>query len=112
MSSAAARTCRAVPTSFVGGEGLLDEIAEQLRLGSLVTLTGTGGVGKTRAAIEFGLRHLADFDDGVFLVDLAPVADSGAVVGTLASACRWWRSASGRCSTRSWIGSAIAVCCW
>ena len=52
----------------------------------MVTLTGTGGVGKTRAAIEFGHRHLAEFDHGVFFVDLAPVSDTGAVVGALASA--------------------------
>ena len=72
-------------TPFIGGDGLLEEIAEQLRVGSVVTLTGTGGVGKTRAAIEFGHRHLADFDHGVFFVDLAPVSDTGAVVGAVAS---------------------------
>ena len=73
------------PTPFVGGDGLLDAIAEQLRIGSLVTLTGTGGVGKTRAAIEYGHRHLTDFDQGVFFVDLAPVADTGAVLGAVAA---------------------------
>jgi predicted ATPase/class 3 adenylate cyclase len=72
-------------TPFIGGEGLLDAIAEQLSAASVVTLTGTGGVGKTRAAIEFGQVHLADFDQGVFFVDLAPVSDTGAVVGALAS---------------------------
>ena len=71
-------------TPFIGGEGLLETIAEHLRAGSLVTLTGTGGVGKTRAAIEFGHRHLADFEQGVFFVDLAPVSDTGAVVGAVA----------------------------
>ena len=74
-----------MPTSFVDSEELLEEIADQLRLGNVVTLTGTGGVGKTRAAIEFGHRHLADFDEGVFFVDLAPVSDTGAVVGAVAS---------------------------
>ena len=72
-------------TPFIGGDGLLEEIAEQFRAGSVVTLTGTGGVGKTRAAIEYGHRHLADFDQGVFFVDLAPVSDTGAVVGAVAS---------------------------
>ena len=72
-------------TPFIGGEDLLESIAEQFRAANLVTLTGTGGVGKTRAAIEFGHRHLAEFDQGVFFVDLAPVADTGAVVGAIAS---------------------------
>ena len=72
-------------TQFIGGAGLLEAIAEQLRVSSVVTLTGTGGVGKTRAAIEFGHRHLADFDQGVFFVDLAPVSTTEAVVGAVAS---------------------------
>ena len=72
-------------TPFIGGEDLLESIAEQFRAANLVTLTGTGGVGKTRAAIEFGHRHLAEFDQGVFFVDLAPVSDTGAVVGAMAS---------------------------
>jgi predicted ATPase len=72
-------------TPFIGGEGLLEDIAEQLRAANLVTLTGTGGVGKTRAAIEFGQRHMDDFEQGVFFVDLAPVSDTGAVVGAVAS---------------------------
>jgi predicted ATPase/class 3 adenylate cyclase len=72
-------------TPFIGGEGLLDAIAEQLAAASLVTLTGTGGVGKTRAALEFGHVHLVDFDQGVFFVDLAPVSDTGAVVGAVAA---------------------------
>jgi predicted ATPase/class 3 adenylate cyclase len=72
-------------TPFIGGEALLETIAEQLRIGSVLTLTGTGGVGKTRAALEFGHRHLADFDQGVFFIDLAPVSDTGAVVGAVAS---------------------------
>src|SRR6478735_8902095 len=72
-------------TSFFGGGDLLDEIADQFQVGSVVTLTGTGGVGKTRAAIEFGHRHLVKFDQGVFFVDLASVFDSGAVVGAVAA---------------------------
>ena len=72
-------------TPFFGGEGCWTRSLSNFGSGSLVTLTGTGGVGKTRAAIEFGHRHLADFDQGVFFVDLAPVSDTGAVVGAVAS---------------------------
>ena len=74
-----------IPTPFIGGERLLEEIAEQLRVSNVVTLTGTGGVGKTRAAIEFGHRHVAEFDRGVFFVDLAPVSNTGAVIDAVAS---------------------------
>ena len=72
-------------TQYVGGDVILEEIADQLRLGSVVTLTGTGGVGKTRAATEFCRRQFAEFPDGVYFVDLAPIADADAVVGALAS---------------------------
>jgi predicted ATPase/class 3 adenylate cyclase len=72
-------------TPFIGGEALLETVAELLLSGNVVTLTGTGGVGKTRAAIEFGRRHLEDFDQGVFFIDLAPVSDTGAVVGAVVS---------------------------
>ena len=73
-------------TAFFGGERLVEEIAEQLGLGRVVTLTGTGGVGKTRAATEFCHQQLAAFPAGVFFVDFAPISDGTAVVGALASA--------------------------
>jgi hypothetical protein len=74
-----------IRTPFVGGDRLLEAIGEHLDAANLVTLTGTGGVGKTRAAIEYGLSRLDDFDQGVFFVDLAPVSDTGAVIGAIAS---------------------------
>lgn len=46
----------------------------------LLTLTGAGGVGKTRLAIELGRRLLPEFDDGVWFVDLSVVADPGLLV--------------------------------
>jgi predicted ATPase/class 3 adenylate cyclase len=66
-------------TSFVGREA---EIAETIRLLSdhrLVTLTGTGGTGKTRLALAAGAEVLSSFQDGVFLVELASLVDSGQV---------------------------------
>ncbi|MEP6559882.1 MAG: AAA family ATPase, partial [Nakamurella sp.] len=52
---------------------------------SMVTLTGVGGVGKTRLAIEVGAELAGEFDDGVWLVELAGVGDPGAVPAALAT---------------------------
>jgi predicted ATPase len=62
-------------TSFVGRS---DEIAETIRLlgeHRLVTLTGPGGTGKTRLALEVAAELLPSFSDGAFFVDLAPIVD-------------------------------------
>ena len=45
----------------------------------LVTLTGTGGAGRTRLAAELGARVVGRFPDGVWLAELAGVADPGLV---------------------------------
>src|SRR5438876_2074851 len=50
----------------------------------LVTLTGTGGIGKTRLALQVATDLLADFADGVCFVSLAPVSDADLVVATIA----------------------------
>jgi predicted ATPase/class 3 adenylate cyclase len=72
-------------TVFVGGEPLLASIEEQSAAAALVTLTGTGGVGKTRAAIEYASRHMDRFPHGVYFVDLAPITETDAVVGAITS---------------------------
>jgi predicted ATPase/DNA-binding SARP family transcriptional activator len=63
-------------TSFVGRAEELAEVEALLGEGRLVTLTGVGGVGKTRLALEAGARLLPDFADGVFWCDLSGVADA------------------------------------
>jgi predicted ATPase/DNA-binding winged helix-turn-helix (wHTH) protein/Tfp pilus assembly protein PilF len=63
-------------TSFVGREAELEEVRAALSGSRLVTLIGAGGVGKTRLAIESAARAIDDFSDGVWLVELAPHADS------------------------------------
>ncbi len=62
-------------SSFVGRERELAEIAALLRDHRLVTIIGAGGVGKSRVALRIGSDLLDGFPDGVWLVDLAPMAD-------------------------------------
>lgn len=50
----------------------------------LVTLTGPGGTGKTRLSLEVGAQMLGDFEDGVFLVALAPITDPSLVASAIA----------------------------
>jgi predicted ATPase/class 3 adenylate cyclase/Tfp pilus assembly protein PilF len=52
----------------------------------VVTLTGPGGVGKTRVALAAGTEALHSFDDGVFFIDLSALADPALVVGAIATA--------------------------
>ncbi len=49
-----------------------------------LTLTGTGGVGKTRLALQVATGLLADFPDGVSFVSLAPISDPDLVISTIA----------------------------
>jgi predicted ATPase/DNA-binding SARP family transcriptional activator len=75
-------------TSFVGRDQEISRIAAALRGGPLVTLTGVGGVGKSRLAVQVAGRERARFPDGVWLCELAPVADGGAVSHAVAAALR------------------------
>jgi len=70
-------------TSLIGRSEELATLKEQLKSHRLVTLTGAGGIGKTRLAIETGLQALSSYPDGVWLVDLAPIRDG--VVAALVS---------------------------
>lgn len=60
-------------TSFVGRQAQLGELRDIVTANRLVTLTGAGGAGKTRLAVESAARVAADFSDGVWYVDLAPI---------------------------------------
>jgi len=73
-------------TTFVGREAELAEIAQRLGGARLVTLTGVGGVGKTRLAIEAARRATRDNPGGAIFVDLAPATDGGAVRRTVTKA--------------------------
>lgn len=65
------------PTSFVGRDGALAEIAELLASERLLTLTGAAGVGKTRLATEYAAGHAACHEDEVRVVDLDNGTDTG-----------------------------------
>jgi predicted ATPase/DNA-binding CsgD family transcriptional regulator len=70
-----AATLPAPLTSFVGREREAAEVRRLLDETRLLTLTGTGGVGKTRLALEVATRSAGQYRDGAWLVELAPVAD-------------------------------------
>jgi predicted ATPase/class 3 adenylate cyclase/DNA-binding CsgD family transcriptional regulator len=62
-------------TSFVGREAEIDDLRQILADNRLVTLTGAGGVGKTRLAVQVAAQTAGGFGGGVWLVDLAPITD-------------------------------------
>src|SRR6202158_3930413 len=73
-------------TTFVGRDVVLTQLRELLAENRLVTLTGAGGVGKTRLAIQVAAQAADEFGDGVWYVDLAPITDPELVAGTVARA--------------------------
>ena len=73
-------------TSFVGRQAEMKGIREALADNRLVTLTGAGGAGKTRLAVQVAAEVATDFADGVWYVDLAPITDPEVVPVTVARA--------------------------
>src|SRR5437879_4530768 len=73
-------------TSFIGREHDIAEVQRLLEDARLMTLTGVGGAGKTRLALEVASRLLGLYPDGVWLVELAAVTDREAVPQAMAAA--------------------------
>ena len=71
-------------TSFIGREKEITEVRGAISGNRLVTLTGPGGSGKTRLALEVASEMIEQFPDGVFFAALAPITDSGLVASTVA----------------------------
>jgi predicted ATPase/class 3 adenylate cyclase len=74
-------------TSFVGRSKEIEQIKKHVEQYRLVTLTGSGGIGKTRLALQVASELLPDFPEGVWLLELAPLSDPAlvpqAIVNTL-----------------------------
>lgn len=86
VSPAEVRNLPASLSSFIGREREIAEVEKLLAADRLVTLTGAGGCGKTRLALEVAARKLELFADGVWFVDLAPLSDPQLVGQTVAHA--------------------------
>ncbi len=72
-------------TSFVGRKRDVTEVKERLRGPGLLTLTGAGGSGKTRLALQAAGELLHDYPDGVFFVELSPITDPQLVPSSIAA---------------------------
>lgn len=72
-------------TSLIGRESDVSEIEAAVKTHRLVTLTGVGGVGKTRMALEVAARIADEFPDGVWVFELATVTDPAAVPDAVAA---------------------------
>ena len=76
---------RPATTTLIGRESEIGEVAASVKAHRLVTLTGVGGVGKTRLALEVAARLADEFPDGVWVFELAAVTDPAAVPDAVAA---------------------------
>src|SRR5215471_8338356 len=85
--SMAARTNLPAPTAdLIGRDDEIGEVIDLVADHRFVTLTGAGGIGKTRLAVEVARRLLPRFADGVWIAELAPLSDPRVVPVTVAAA--------------------------
>src|SRR5690242_15366781 len=75
----------AVPSSFIGRKREVREVRALLSRTRLATVTGAGGSGKTRLALQVARGLIGRFPDGVVMADLAPLAEARLVQEALAS---------------------------
>jgi predicted ATPase/DNA-binding XRE family transcriptional regulator len=79
-------TLQTDPSTFVGRQRELAEISQLVAGSRVLTLTGTGGIGKTRIALELAHQLESEYADGAVFIDLAPVYDASLVPQAVAAA--------------------------
>jgi predicted ATPase/DNA-binding winged helix-turn-helix (wHTH) protein len=89
-------------TSFVGRDDEISEIERLLSSTRLLTLTGAAGCGKTRLALQVAAASLPRFEDGAWVVELAPLSEANLVTQTVATVLGIREG-----STRSLRGSVV-----
>jgi predicted ATPase/class 3 adenylate cyclase len=72
-------------TTFIGREHEITEVKQELESHRLVTLTGSGGTGKTRLSLQVAVGLLEEFEHGVWFVELAPLTDPDLIPQTILS---------------------------
>lgn len=72
-------------TSFIGRENDITEVKQEIELHRLVTLTGSGGTGKTRLSLQVAADLLDQFQHGVWFIELAPLTDPDLIPQTILS---------------------------
>src|SRR5512139_271523 len=75
-------------TSFIGREKEMHEVSQMMKQSRLLTLTGSGGTGKTRLSLQVASEMLEQFKDGVWLIELAPISEPALVPNTVANVLR------------------------
>ncbi len=89
MGTVSATNLPAESTPFVGRKDELTAIKRHLQGTRLLTLTGPGGIGKTRLAMKAAKDAIGDFQDGCFFVSLAPIHSVEDIIQTIAEAIRF-----------------------
>ncbi|MGA8574444.1 MAG: helix-turn-helix domain-containing protein [Candidatus Cybelea sp.] len=89
-------------STLIGREAVVAEVGQLAETHRLVTLLGTGGVGKTRLALQVAANVISGWRDGTWLVEFAPISDPAGVVDSVARVLRVAES-----STRSKIESVV-----
>jgi len=98
-------------SSFVGRSHELDQLDGLLAGSRLLTLTGVGGAGKTRTALQLAARHLNRYPDGAWLVDLSRIHDPALVAAEVANALGMLSGAPGQGPTalEEWLGECLGT---